>query len=139
MAIIPSLIVSVEGERFAIPQINVEEMRHVLPGQVKTRIEIVGDAEVLLLRDRLIPLVRFADLLGVVPTYVDPQAGQGEVDRRTRLADRRSLRIPLPGEEPSPAPPARPVPARKPGDRRHTGGALEIGRASCRERVYGTV
>ena len=73
LAIIPSLIVSVEGERFAIPQINVEEMRHVLPGQAKTRIEIVGDAEVLVLRDRLIPLVRFADLLGVVPTYADPQ------------------------------------------------------------------
>jgi two-component system chemotaxis sensor kinase CheA len=64
LAIIPSLIVSVEGERFAIPQINVEEMRHVLPGQAKTRIEIVGDAEVLLLRDRLIPLVRFADCAG---------------------------------------------------------------------------
>ena len=41
----------------------------MLPDQAKTRIEIVGDAEVLVLRDRLIPLVRFADLLGVVPTY----------------------------------------------------------------------
>jgi len=65
LAIIPSLIVSVEGERFAIPQINVEEMRHVTPGQAKTRIEIVGDAEVLVLRERLIPLVRFDELLGV--------------------------------------------------------------------------
>jgi two-component system chemotaxis sensor kinase CheA len=65
LAIIPSLIVSVEGERFAIPQINVEEMRHVMPGQAKTRIEMVGDAEVLVLRERLIPLVRFAKLLGV--------------------------------------------------------------------------
>ena len=67
LAIIPSLIVSVEGERFAIPQINVEEMRHVTPGQAKTRIEMVGDAEVLVLRERLIPLMRFAELLGVAP------------------------------------------------------------------------
>ena len=67
LAIIPSLIVSVGGERFAIPQINVEEMRHVTSGQAKTRIEYVGDAEVLLLRDRLIPLLRFDELLGIAP------------------------------------------------------------------------
>jgi len=65
LAIIPSLIVSVAGERFAIPQINVEEMRHVLPGDDKTRTEVVGDAEVLVLRDRLIPLVRLADFFGM--------------------------------------------------------------------------
>jgi two-component system chemotaxis sensor kinase CheA len=139
LAIIPSLIVSVEGQRFAIPQINVEEMRHVLPGQAKTRIEIVGDAEVLLLRDRLIPLVRFADMLGVVPTYADPQAGESEVDRRTRLADRRSLRIQAPGEEQSEKPPAGPVPARKPGDRRHAGGALEIVVVNTGTQTYGLV
>jgi two-component system chemotaxis sensor kinase CheA len=139
LAIIPSLIVSVEGERFAIPQINVEEMRHVLPGQAKTRIEIVGDAEVLLLRDRLIPLVRFADLLGVVPTYVDPKASQSEIDRRNRMADRRSIRIPVPGEEQSEAAPAGPVPARKPGDRRHIGGALEIVVVNTGTQTYGLV
>jgi two-component system chemotaxis sensor kinase CheA len=139
LAIIPSLIVSVEGQRFAIPQINVEEMRHVLPGQAKTRIEIVGDAEVLLLRDRLIPLVRFAELLGVVPTYADPPAGESEIDRRTRLADRRSLRIAVPGEEPSEKQPAGPVPARKPGDRRQTGGALEIVVVNTGAQTYGLV
>ncbi|MGA2849359.1 MAG: chemotaxis protein CheW [Terracidiphilus sp.] len=139
LAIIPSLIVSVEGERFAIPQINVEEMRHVLPGQAKTRIEIVGDAEVLLLRDRLIPLVRFADLLGVVPTYVDANAGKSEVDRRTRLADRRSPRLPAPGEEQPEEKPAGPVHGRKPGDRRHSGGALEIVVVNTGTQTYGLV
>lgn len=92
LAIIPALIFSVEGERFAIPQINVEELLRVQPEGSKTRIEVVGDTEVLLLRDRLIPLLRFADLLGVLPTYADHKTGQHEVDRRTRLADRRSLR-----------------------------------------------
>jgi two-component system chemotaxis sensor kinase CheA len=92
LAIIPSLIVSVEGERFAIPQINVEELLRVRPGKTKTRIEIVGDTEVLVLRDRLIPPVRFANLLGVMPTYLDPMGNSREIDRRERLADRRSPR-----------------------------------------------
>jgi two-component system chemotaxis sensor kinase CheA len=110
-----------------------------LPGQAKTRIEIVGDAEVLLLRERLIPLVRFADLLGVTPTYVDPKDGQSEVDRRTRLADRRSLRISPPGEEQSQKQPDGPAHARKPGDRRHSGGALEIVVVNTGTQTYGLV
>jgi two-component system chemotaxis sensor kinase CheA len=139
LAIIPSLIVSVEGERFAIPQINVEEMRHVLPGQAKTRIEIVGDAEVLLLRERLIPLVRFADLLEVPRTYDDPHAGDKEIDRRARMADRRSLQVPAPGDEQAEQQPAGPVHARKPGDRRHAGGALEIVVVNTGTQTYGLV
>jgi len=54
-------------------------MRHVTTGQAETRIETVGDAEVLLLRERLIPLVRFAELLGTAtgdsrPIAAAPQA-----------------------------------------------------------------
>jgi two-component system chemotaxis sensor kinase CheA len=139
LAIIPSLIVSVEGERFAIPQINVEEMRHVLPDQAKTRIEIVGDAEVLVLRDRLIPLVRFADLLGLVPTYTDPNSDQCEIDRRTRMADRRSPRLPDGGEKAPALPTPKSAFARKPGDRRHTGGALEIVVVTTGSQTYGLV
>jgi two-component system chemotaxis sensor kinase CheA len=139
LAIIPSLIVSVEGERFAIPQINVEEMRHVLPGQAKTRIEIVGDAEVLLLRDRLIPLVRFADLLGVIPTYDDSKAGQREIDRRIRMADRRSPRIPAPGEERPQRPSSEPLYVRDSSDRRHKEGALEIVVITTGAQSYGLV
>jgi two-component system chemotaxis sensor kinase CheA len=135
LAIIPSLIVSVENERFAIPQINVEEMRHVLPGQAKTRIEIVGDAEVLLLRDRLIPLVRFADLLGVLPTYEDPGTGQSEIDRRGRLADRRSKHLPASGE----ASPALSSTPRQPRDRRQAEGALEIVVVTTGTQTYGLV
>jgi two-component system chemotaxis sensor kinase CheA len=139
LAIIPSLIVSVEGERFAIPQINVEEMRHVLPGQTKTRIEIVGDAEVLVLRDRLIPLVRFADLLGVAPTYTDPQTGQHELDRRTRLADRRSPCISAPANEKSEAKSPHILHPRNSSDRRHKDGALEIVVITTGTQTYGLV
>ena len=38
----------------------------------------------------LIPIVRFADVLGQPRAYIDPGTGRTEVDRRERLADRRS-------------------------------------------------
>lgn len=63
LAIIPSLIVSVDDERFAIPQANIEELLQLRAEDVKSRIEIVGDSEVLLLRDRMLPLARFGDFL----------------------------------------------------------------------------
>lgn len=64
LAIIPSLLISEGAERFAIPQINVSELIHVPAAQVKERIEVVGDAEVLVLRGKLIPIVHLDDLLG---------------------------------------------------------------------------
>jgi two-component system chemotaxis sensor kinase CheA len=65
LAIIPSLIVSVNQERFAIPQVSVEELLHVRAADLKDRLAVVGGAEVLLLRERILPLLRFARLLGV--------------------------------------------------------------------------
>jgi two-component system chemotaxis sensor kinase CheA len=63
LAIIPSLLISHRGERFAIPQVNVGELIRVRAEQVKDRIDRVGDAEVLILRDRLVPLVRLSEVL----------------------------------------------------------------------------
>ncbi len=98
LAIIPSLIVTVEEERFAIPQVNVVELIRVPAEQVKNRIEVVGDAEVLLLRGNLIPIVRLADVLGLMRTYLDPGTGRREIDRRDAIADRRSPRHPVQAE-----------------------------------------
>jgi two-component system chemotaxis sensor kinase CheA len=143
LAIIPALIFSVEGERFAIPQINVEELLRVQPEGAKTRIEVVGDSEVLLLRDRLIPLIRFADLLGMLPSYADQNTGQQEVDRRTRLADRRSPRHAdsapeaLAAKTPSPA--EQPSPRDNPDRRRNAAGALEIAVVTTGTQTYGLV
>jgi two-component system, chemotaxis family, sensor kinase CheA len=63
LAIMPSLIVSVGSERFAIPQASIEELLRLRPDEVKSRIETVGDREVLRLRDRLLPLARFEEFL----------------------------------------------------------------------------
>ena len=90
LAIIPSLVVSVNNERFAIPQISVVELLRIRADKVKERIEVIGDAEVLVLRDELIPIVRFADVLGIERTRIDQGTGEIGADRRERLADRRS-------------------------------------------------
>ena len=88
LAIIPSLLVSVGGERFAVPQVNVNELIRISADQIQKRIEIVGDAEVLLLRGNLIPIVHLSDVLGIEKTFID-ESGQRHIDRRA-IADRRS-------------------------------------------------
>ena len=63
LAIIPSLLISVSQERFAIPQINVDELIQIPAQQVHEKIEVVGDAQVLILRGELIPLVGLSEIL----------------------------------------------------------------------------
>ncbi|MDW8399493.1 MAG: chemotaxis protein CheW, partial [Acetobacteraceae bacterium] len=63
LAIVSALIVSAGGERFAIPQIGVQELVRVGGGGEGARIERIKDTPVLRLRDRLLPLVSLADLL----------------------------------------------------------------------------
>ena len=90
LAIIPSLLVSVNTFQFAIPQMNISEMIHVAAGQVKKRIEVIGDAEVLLLREKLIPILDLTELLGIEKTFIDPETGEEYSERRQRISDRRS-------------------------------------------------
>jgi two-component system chemotaxis sensor kinase CheA len=79
LAIIPSLIVSVGVERFAIPQVSVEELLHIRAQDISDRLDRIGGAEVLLLRERILPLLRFADLLGVPTDPVLVGSGALEV------------------------------------------------------------
>jgi two-component system, chemotaxis family, sensor kinase CheA len=90
LAIIPSLLVSVNKEKFAIPQIAISELIHVSAAQTKNRIEAIGDAEVLILRDKLVPILRLADVLGMNRIYEDPLKGEFQPDRRMLISDRRS-------------------------------------------------
>jgi two-component system chemotaxis sensor kinase CheA len=61
LAIIPCLIVCVNGERYAIPQRELEEAVCLHPG-MKGRIEQAYDTEVYRLRERLIPIVRLREV-----------------------------------------------------------------------------
>ncbi len=62
LAIIPALIIETSGERFAIPQLAVTELVRAHPAGPNS-IETIKDAEVLRLRETLLPLVRLAHLL----------------------------------------------------------------------------
>ncbi|MBK8014224.1 MAG: chemotaxis protein CheW [Deltaproteobacteria bacterium] len=90
LAIMPSILVSVNDERFAIPQSNVLELVRIPPGEVKRRLERLGRAEILRLRGELLPLVRLSHLLGMKDTYIDEQTQERREDRRVRLTDRRA-------------------------------------------------
>ncbi|MDR3669348.1 MAG: chemotaxis protein CheA, partial [Holophaga sp.] len=89
LAIMPSMIVGVQGQRFAIPQMDVVELVWVRAEEVKARVERIQGAEVLRLRDKLLPLVRLADVLEI-PRRFSPPGGEEQLpDRRVTLADRR--------------------------------------------------
>ncbi|TYT75339.1 chemotaxis protein CheW [Desulfobotulus mexicanus] len=90
LAIIPSQIISVGRERYAIPQVNLNELIRIPAAQVKERIEKVGNAPVLRLRGVLLPILNLAEVLGIPRTYKDPVTGEEKPDRRTNIADRRS-------------------------------------------------
>ena len=62
LAIVSVLIVECGGERFAIPQISVVELVRVSAHSEHT-IEMINDAPVLRLRDRLLPLVSLSQIL----------------------------------------------------------------------------
>jgi two-component system chemotaxis sensor kinase CheA len=81
LAIIPSLLVSVAEERYAIPQVNVDELLRIPVEQITERVEMVGDAEVLLLRGELIPLMYLSTVLGLEGSACSSSTMVGEVLR----------------------------------------------------------
>jgi two-component system chemotaxis sensor kinase CheA len=64
LAIIPALIVTAGGDRFAIPQAGVLELLRLNQGS-GNGIEMMGDAPMLRLRGALVPLVRLDAALGI--------------------------------------------------------------------------
>jgi len=99
LAIIPSQIIVAGGDRYAIPQVNLEELLRIPANQVKDRVEIVGDAEVVRLRGKLLPLIKLADVIGIESNYFDYKEGSPKTDRRQNLSDRRSKKSPYFNEE----------------------------------------
>lgn len=98
LAIIPCQIIMTGGERYAIPQVNLEELLRIPASQVKDRVERVGNAEVVRLRGNLLPLIRLSDVLGIERTYYDSKEDQYKKDRRERISDRRGKESPLDAE-----------------------------------------
>jgi two-component system, chemotaxis family, sensor kinase CheA len=89
LAIISSLIIGLEKYIFVIPQTNVKELICIRDKDVTRRIEHVMGAEVLRLRERLLPIARLADVLGIERTFFDPLTGEKLPDLRMRISERR--------------------------------------------------
>lgn len=68
LAIIPSLIVSCGGHRFAVSQANIHELVRVKGADIASRISSIKGKEVLRLRGKLLPLVRLHQVLGTDST-----------------------------------------------------------------------
>ncbi len=145
LAIIPCQIIETCGERYAIPQVNLEELLRIPANRIKERVERVGNAEVVRLRGTLLPLIRLADVLGMQRTYTDEE-GNTVKDRRQSIADRRSLESPLfqdgsqKKSEKQPAAARKDLPQRAMEDRRyHPASALNIVVVSTGSIKYGLV
>ncbi len=67
LAIIPALIINIEDERYAIPQVSLQELVRLEAGDLANRIETVHGAPVYRLRGRLLPIVDLRDQLGLEP------------------------------------------------------------------------
>ena len=74
LAIIPGLVVTTGGNRFAIPQVSLVELVRLEGEEAKRRIEHIYDAPVYRLRDRLLPLVHLNHALGFTPEPWDMSA-----------------------------------------------------------------
>jgi two-component system chemotaxis sensor kinase CheA len=74
LAIIPALIVTNRGERYAVPQISLLELVRLEGEDAKKRIELIQSVPVYRLRGRLLPLVYLDRELGADPSCVASDA-----------------------------------------------------------------
>ncbi len=63
LAIIPSLIVRIGKQRYAVPQVNLEELVTLYDDDVNEKIERANDLELFRLRETLLPMVRLNEVL----------------------------------------------------------------------------
>jgi len=67
LAIVSALIVESNGEKFAVPQLNVVELVRAQAGS-DHRIELINDTPLLRLRNKLLPLVKLSQILDIPNT-----------------------------------------------------------------------
>ncbi len=147
LAIIPSQIAAVGDEKYAIPQVNLDELLRIPASDIKTRVEKVGDASVVRLRGELLPLLNLTEVLGIEKTFINPEDDLQYDDRRKNVADRRSRQLEeidddnmgdIIGENEDDKQPD--IPDRQKEDRRyHASSALNIAVVSAGAFKYGLV
>lgn len=108
LAIIPCLLVSEEGESFAIPQASLVELHRIAAGDVAHRIKKLGNVLVLRLRGELIPLVRLREILKMPTRSFVGESEERVEDQRATGHDRRKEDAEMEGQR------------RQTADRRHS-------------------
>ena len=64
LAIIPALVVTCEGQRYAIPQVSLRELVGLSP-ETRKNIHQIGDSEFFRLRGEMVPIIRLSKILGI--------------------------------------------------------------------------
>jgi two-component system chemotaxis sensor kinase CheA len=91
LAIIPALVVTCGGDRYAIPQVSLLELVRLEADEVVKGIELVHGAPVYRLRGRLLPLVYLSRELKLVTDASAAVAGDGSVNIVVLQADERQF------------------------------------------------
>jgi two-component system chemotaxis sensor kinase CheA len=92
LAIIPSLIIKTDNERFAIPQVNLEELVRLYGDEGRDKIEVAANTEVYRLRERLLPIVRLREVLRRAEPFNDQVKASIAVNARQN-AENHTLNI----------------------------------------------
>lgn len=83
LAIVTSLIVETENQRYAIPQVSIEELYRIKPGEFQQRIANVQGGQVLRIRGKLLPLIHLADSIKLPRTFRHPVTDQVLPEKRS--------------------------------------------------------
>ncbi len=86
LAIIPSLLLSVGAEKMAIPQVNLVELVRISIKDASRKIEKVGKAIVMRLRDKLLPLVKLEHVIAKDPVAAAKNVLSGAADKVINIA-----------------------------------------------------
>jgi two-component system chemotaxis sensor kinase CheA len=89
LAIIPALVVTCGGDRYAIPQVSLLELVRINADQVSKGIELVHGAPVYRLRGRLLPLVYLSRELNLAADTRSTAKGDGAINIVVVQADER--------------------------------------------------
>ncbi len=91
LAIIPALVVTCGGDRYAIPQVSLLELVRLEAGHARTAIEMVHGAPVYRLRGRLLPLVYLARELKLTAVADDQKQEAPAINIVVLQADERQF------------------------------------------------
>ena len=89
IAIMPSLLVGVAGQQYAVPHTNVVQIVVINASSDEEKIEFVNKSPVLRFRERIIPLVRMDEVLVLSDSAGD---GQQSGSERLECAEEQTLR-----------------------------------------------